>query len=429
MLTAKISLLLMLVAFLVTTLVYPHVLSLAHRYNIVDNPNARKLQRVPVPVMGGMTVLIGFLVSAVVCYCVEPLPKMPVAGVLLVVVYLIGFWDDVRDVSPTLRFLLELLVVWMMILLLGLEINDFHGLWGVHRIPEAVSVPLSLIAGVGVMNAINMIDGVDGYCSTFGIMACAVFAVVFYHAGDMAMFALALITIGALVPFFFHNVFGKTSKMFLGDGGSMMLGAILVLCMFSVLSSDSVCAEAYRDSGFCLPALALAVLAIPVFDTLKVMAIRIAKGYSPFRPDKTHLHHLFIEMDFTHLATSGFIVLTNAVIVGCLFLAWSLGAGIDLQLYIVIVLGMLATWGFYFYMEWQHRQNDGEGSRVFQRWYEGGKITNFTSKRSWQFIRRVVDSRFLAGKWGAGAGSGAAAGGPASPVSPLVKERPDPRIN
>ena len=173
--------------------------------------------------------------------------------------------------------------------------------------------------------------------------------------------------------------------------------------------------------------MSLAVLAIPVFDTLKVMAIRIAQGYSPFRPDRTHLHHLFIEMDFTHLATSGIIVLTNAAIVGCLFLAWSLGAGIDLQTYIVVVLGLLTTWGFYFFMEWHHRQNDGEGSRLFQRWYEGGKITNFTSKRSWQFIRRVVDSRFFAGR-AAAASDLEGAPSEAPGATPFVKERPNPRI-
>lgn len=422
MLNVGFSIVLMLVAFAVTTLCYPYVLSFARRHNIVDNPDARKLQRVPVPVMGGTTVFIGFLVSVALCYCVAPQPRMLIAVLLLAVLYLVGVWDDVRDVSPTLRFLVELLVVWMMILLLKLEINDFHGLWGIGKIPDTVSVPLSLIAGVGIINAVNMIDGVDGYCSTFGIMACAVFAVVFYHAGDMAMFAFALITIGALIPFFFHNVFGKTSKMFLGDGGSLLLGAILVLFVFSVLSSNSMCAEAYRGSGFSLPALTLAVLAIPVFDTLKVMAIRIVKGYSPFRPDKTHLHHLFIEMDFTHLATSGIIVLTNAAIVEVLFLVWWLGAGIDLQTYIVIVLGLLATWGFYFFMEWHHRQNDGEGSALFKRWYNGGKIASFTSSRVWQFLRGVVDSRFLGGRAPA-----AGAGTPA--VSPVVPpERPDPRI-
>ena len=418
MLTIWTSISLMLVAFLVTMLVYPHVLSFARKHHIVDNPNARKLQRVPVPVMGGTTVFIGFLVSVIVGYCIAPAPRIIPIMVLLFIMYAIGVWDDMKDVSASFRFMVELLVVWFMMLLLGVEINDFHGLWGVHDIPDVVSVPLSLVAGVGIMNAINLIDGVDGYCSTYGIMACIVFAIIFYYAGDMAMFTLALITIGALVPFFFHNVFGKTSKMFLGDGGSLMLGTLLALFMFSTLSKDSPCA-AYGDSGLNLPALVLAVLAVPVFDTLKVMIGRVAKGHSPFHPDKTHLHHLFIEMNYSHLATSGIIVFTNAMIVGLLILAWYLGAGIDLQFYLVFIMGFLATWGFYYFMEWQHRKNDGEGSVLYKRWSTRGKKTNFSSGALWNIIRKIVDSRWLGGKEVVPA---------EKPTSPIVKERPDPRI-
>ena len=416
--TLFISICLMLVAFLVTMLVYPHVLNFARKHNIVDNPNARKLQRVPVPVMGGTTVFIGLLVAGNIGYFFAPDSRMIVILVLLFVMYLIGTLDDVKDVSVSVRFLIELLVVWMMILLLGVEINDLHGLWGIHRIPDAVSVPLSLIAGVGIMNAINLIDGVDGYCSSFGTMACLAFAITFYYVGDMPMFMLALITIGALIPFFFHNVFGRSSKMFLGDGGSLMLGTLLTLFVFNTLSVDSPC-SAYGDSGLSLPALVLAILAVPVFDTLRVMIFRVIKGKSPFHPDKTHLHHLFIEMNFSHLATSAQIVFGNILIVAALVVSWILGASINFQLYLVIALALAFTWGFYFFMEAQHRKNDGEGSALFQRWCNRGRKTSITATGAWRFIRRAVDSRFLGGKR------------PTTihrPTIPEPTDRPDPRI-
>ena len=413
-LTFGVSLIFMAVAFMVTMLVYPHVLNFARKHNIVDNPNARKLQRVPVPVMGGTTVFIGFVVAVVIAYCVFPDSRVfPLMGLLLVM-YVVGVWDDVKDVSAAFRFLVELIVVWLMILFLGVEINDFHGLWGINDISDIVSVPLSLVAGVGIMNAINLIDGVDGYCSTYGSMACAVFACVFYFVGDMVMCTLALIGIGALIPFFFHNVFGKTSKMFLGDGGSLMLGTLLAFFVFSILSSSSCC-SAFGESGLSLPALVLAVLAVPVFDTLKVMCLRVARGLSPFHPDKTHLHHLFIEMNYSHLATSGVIVAINALIVGVLMLAWLLGAGIDLQFYLVVFLGFLSTWGFYYFMEWHHRQNDGEGSAFFRKWSKRGSRTVFSEIPVWQFLRKVVDSRFLGGKVSA------------EPAT-LGKDKLDPRI-
>lgn len=397
MVSIGIPTLLMFVAFLVTMLVYPYVLKFARKHNIVDNPNARKLQRVPVPVMGGTTVFIGLIVSGMIGLAILGDMSIFTILALLFVMYAIGLWDDVKDIPPSLRLVVEMIVVWMMILLLDVEINDLHGLWGVRGLPDAVSVPLSLIAGVGIINAINLIDGVDGYCSTYGMMACVVFGLIFYYAGDTNMFALALMCAGALLPFFFHNVFGKSSKMFLGDGGSLMLGTLLTLFVFRTLSTNSPCAE-YSDAGISLVALSLAILAVPVFDTLKVMIFRVAKGQSPFHPDKTHLHHLFIEMNYSHLATSAIIVTGNFLIILILLAAWLLGASINLQVYLVVLLALLFTWGFYFFMEGEHRKNDGEGSKYFQRACRRGSATRVTGTRAWLFIRRAVDSRFLAGK-------------------------------
>ena len=396
MLTTGISVALMFVAFTVTTMVFPYVLSFARKHHFLDNPSERKLQRVPVPEMGGTTVLIGLLVSVIACYFITWDSRIICISALLIVMYIIGLWDDIWDISASLRFFLEMFLVWLMILLLGGEINDFHGLWGIHEVPDVVSVPISLIAGVGLINAINLIDGVDGYCSTYCIIACAFFAVIFYVFGDMVLFALALIAIGALIPFFFHNVFGKTSKMFLGDEGSLILGSLLAIFMFSVLSKDASSAS-FRDLGLSLPALVLAILAIPVFDTLKVMISRMVNGHSPFHPDKTHLHHLFIEMNFSHLMTSGIIVFSNILIVCALILAWSLGAGIDLQMYIVILLGFLSTWGFYYFMEWNHKMNEGKGSALFHRWSRHGARTSYSDGVLWQFIRKIVDSKLLGG--------------------------------
>lgn len=388
--------LLLVVAFIVTTFIFPHILSFARKHNIVDNPNARKLQRVPVPVMGGTTVFIGVLAAVAVGMIIIGDTRFLKTLALLFVMFVIGAWDDIKDVSASLRFVVELLVVWLIILLLGVEINDFHGTWGLHEIPTSVSVPLSLVAGVGIMNAVNLIDGVDGYCSTFGVMSCGAFACIFYISGDMSMFTLALIEIGAVIPFFFHNVFGKTSKMFLGDGGSLMLGTLLSMFTFSSVSSTSAC-KVFDGHGLSLLALTLAIMAVPVFDTLRVMLFRMLKGVSPFHPDKTHLHHLFIDMNFSHLATSGVIVFCNILIVGLLLLAWHLGASIDLQLYIVLAASLLFTWAFYFFMEAQHKKNEGEGSKLFQRWCKRGKATNLSSTAIWCFISRLVDSRLLAG--------------------------------
>lgn len=407
------ALLLMLASFTACMLAYPRVLGFAIQHRIVDNPNARKLQRVPVPVMGGTAVFVGVLIATVVGYICLRDSRLLWALLLLFIMYLIGVWDDIKDVSAYFRFLVEVLLVWAAIAVLHVEINDFHGLWGIHEVPDSISIPLSFIAGVGIINAVNLIDGVDGYCSYYGSWACIAFAIIFFRAGDMAMFSLALITLGALVPFFFHNVFGKTSKMFLGDGGSLLLGMVLTLFTFNTLSSNSPCAQ-FAEEGLSLVALTLAILAVPVFDTLKVMSYRVLRGHSPFRADKSHLHHIFIEMEFSHLATSFIIVTANIFIGIMVVVAWQLGASIDLQVYLVIIVAFAFTACFYFYMRYQRRNR----TAFFRRMCSYGRQTHLSLTPFWQFLAKVVDSEFLAGKASIERNSGVS-----KPVS-----RPDPRI-
>ena len=124
------------------------------------------------------------------------------------------------------------------------------------------------------------------------------------------MTCLTMIVIGALLPFFMHNVFGQKSRMFIGDGGTLMLGMFLTVCTFYAMSSTQPC-DKLDEKGLSLIAYALAVLSIPLFDTLRVFTMRILRGKSPFRPDKTHLHHLFIDMGFSHLGAALFILLLN----------------------------------------------------------------------------------------------------------------------
>lgn len=395
--TTLLAFMLFLVAFVVTMLVYPYVLSFAISHNILDNPNARKLQRVPVPVMGGTSVYVGVLVASLVAAATLGDVRILICLVLLTIMYGVGVWDDLKDVSAYLRFLIEIVVVWAMILFLGLEINDFKGLWGVHEIPDTLSMPLSIIAGVGIMNAVNLIDGVDGYCSSYGVMACIAFAVVFYLSGGDSLLCLALIFVGALLPFFFHNVFGRRSKMFLGDGGSLMLGTVLSFFVFATMSTQRGC-DYLQNRGLSLAALTLAIMAVPVFDTLRVMMARILKGHSPFHPDKTHLHHIFIDMEFSHLSTSVIIVLGNIFIVLCDLLIWWLGGSMEVQFYHVVGLSLLFTCGFYYFMDSQRRANDGEGSALFKKVCALGRKSHRSDKPFWRFMRSVVDSRFLGGK-------------------------------
>ena len=388
--SVAVSLGLMLVAFLVTGCIYPYVLRFAIRHNYVDKPDSRKLQREPVPVMGGVTVYIGVVVALAAGFLLLHKSALLTVLPLLTVAFLVGFWDDVKSISPASRFIVEIALVWTIIYVFNIKIGNLYGFLGIYHLPESVSLPLSIVAGVGIINAINLIDGVDGYCSTFCIMACAAFAIFYYNTGSIVALTISLIAIGSLIPFFFHNVFGIKSKMFMGDAGSLMLGTLLTIFTFTAFSTNLPLIRVY-ESGLSVVALTLAVLAVPVFDTLRVMAMRIRLGKSPFHADKTHLHHIFIEMNFSHLATSGIIVLGNLLIVLALLLAWHLGASVNFQVFLVMGLALAFTWAFYLFVRLEERKNGGKGSDLFNSMKRSGRSTNISNTKFWLAIQRFVD--------------------------------------
>ena len=384
---------------------FPWALKFAIKHGIVDNPNARKLQRVPIPVFGGIVVYAGILMGGIVLSIWMWNWVLFYGLIGMTIMMIIGIWDDQKDISALLRLFIEIALVTAFITLTGVYIDDLHGLWGVDALDPWVGIPLSIFAGVGLINAVNLIDGVDGYSSGYGMMACALFGTCFWTVWSTTMVCMMLIMIGALLPFFMHNVFGVKSKMFIGDGGTLMLGMMMTVCVFYALSSTQPC-DKLDDEGLSLPAFSLAVLCIPVFDTVRVMMMRILRGSSPFKPDKTHLHHLFIDMGFSHLGAALFILFLNFMVVMIWLASWKLGASMDVQLYIVIALGMLVTFGFYKFMKIQ--QNGGpvdeegypQGTMLWYMMYKVGNWTHRENKRSWRILRLIVDGPLLGAKMG-----------------------------
>ena len=211
-----VSILLFLTAMLVSSLAYPLVLYFAKRHNIVDNPDARKLQRVPIPVLGGVVVYAGVVAGMAVLFMFMKELVLIWGFFAMTFLMIIGIWDDIKDLSANLRFLVEICIVLLFIQMTDVYIDSFHGLFGIDSLPSWFSIPFSVICGVGIINAVNMIDGVDGYSSGYGMMACTLFGLCYWTVWSPTMTCMTMIVIGALFPFFMHNVFGQKSRMFIG---------------------------------------------------------------------------------------------------------------------------------------------------------------------------------------------------------------------
>ena len=202
------------VAFLSTSIVYRPILRIAKSRHILDNPEDRKLQNQPVPVMGGIAVFFGIAVGVCVSNMLCNASSLYVVlGVSIVMLYL-GFIDDVVTIRAWQRFMLEMAMGFLLTIGLRYYIADFQGMWGVGYLPLWLGLVLSSVTFVGIINAINMIDGVDGLSSAFSILIMVCLGIFCFFAHDYAFAALAAIFVGALLPFFFHNVFGQKSKMY-----------------------------------------------------------------------------------------------------------------------------------------------------------------------------------------------------------------------
>lgn len=374
------------VAFIATNWVHPKILKIAILKNLVDNPDERKLQRRPIPVMGGIAVFFGIVAGLCSSQITFFSPAVFVLIAAMTIMLYVGTIDDILDLSPYIRFLIEIAVVAFIMLVNNNGINSFWGLWGLDVIPMWIAAPLTIFAAVGIINAINLIDGVNGLSSGFCFMASVMFAIMFYLSRNTTMMILATSAAGAIIPFFLHNVFGYNTRMFIGDGGTLVIGTMMSMFVINILKDTSLSAP-FAQEGMGLIPFTLSVLAVPVFDTLRVMSARIIRGNSPFNPDKTHLHHLFIELGFSHIGTTVSILSLNFLVIVAWFVAYKMGASVDVQLYIVLTLSILITFVFYKFAKVQIA-NDTKMLKVLQGI---GKLMQFEKKGIWKWVQNIVD--------------------------------------
>ncbi len=375
-----------LLSFVGTLWMHPKILKIAILKNLVDNPDARKLQRNPVPVMGGIAVFFGIAIGLCSSQAMfNSANTFMLISAMLVMLY-VGTIDDIIDLSPTIRFAIEIIVIAWLMYASSSSINCFWGLWGVSTIPQWVAYALTIFASVGIINAINLIDGVNGLSSGFCFMSSVLFAIFFYTTGDQVMTTLALSAAGAIIPFFLHNVFGQSTKMFIGDGGTLVIGTMMAMFVMNILDTNYG-STVLAAKGMGLIPFTLAVLSIPVFDTLRVMSTRILNKKSPFHPDKTHLHHMFIDLGYSHIGTTISILTLNFLIVAIWFLSYKLGASIDVQLYIVVTISILSTFVLYWFAKRQI-EHEGKCLKIFKAI---AKALHIEKKGIWYIVQRIID--------------------------------------
>lgn len=379
-----------LISFVATWLVFNPLLKIAKKRSLLDNPDERKLQKSPVPVLGGAAVFFGIILGMSFFKTMHVYTSLfPIISAMMIMLYL-GMIDDILGINPKVRFLLEILVALLVIFGNRFYISDFQGALGLHKLSFAGGVILSVVSFVGLVNAINMIDGIDGLSSSICIWICGATGIVFFLAHDFSYAALSAVSIGALLPFFLHNVFGLKTKMFIGDAGTMVMGTVISAMMFEMMRGGfDVRLQDLMGWNFSLVAFGLAAAAIPVFDTLRVMFERIFKGRSPFSPDKTHLHHLFLDLGFSHSSIILTEVLISIAIMGIFVLTVALGGSMTCQLLTVFFVSALADWGLAAAL----RKFARTSGKLKQRIERRAERSHIERKGFWLKMQQFVDGK------------------------------------
>ena len=210
------------------------------------------------------------------------------------IMFIVGVYDDFYNADFKLKFLLQIIVA-KIIIDQGYAITNYHGLFGLYEVPWILAQLSTVFVFLVIINAINFIDGIDGLAITEVIKT--ILLIEFFSATETALTPLALLLIISLLPLYYFN-FKKKDKVFLGDGGSLILGTIISIYVFYVLGSDFE-----FKSGLAINKALFTVLILlyPLVDLLRVFIIRIKSGNSPFQPDQNHIHHIILRKTNNHI--------------------------------------------------------------------------------------------------------------------------------
>jgi UDP-N-acetylmuramyl pentapeptide phosphotransferase/UDP-N-acetylglucosamine-1-phosphate transferase len=303
--------------------------------------------------LGGIGIFVG-MICAVVLWCPAVVfSHLQYILFSLMIIILVGTVDDIYHVRPRHKLLIQILVAIILIYKAQVQITDFHGVLGIHHLPQGVDFLISLIAIVGIINAFNLIDGINGLAGSIGLLVCLVLGYWFYSTGNMALATMSASLGGALLAFLRYN--WSPAKIFMGDTGSMLIGtfAAVAALKFVEMHADVVSPSAPLLQSS--PAFVLALLVWPVFDTLQVFVVRIAKGRSPFHPDKNHVHHHLLRAGLSHIQATSILLVFNVLL---LSLVKELEGKISVSWLILLILSIATSLnGLFIYLERRHQKS------------------------------------------------------------------------
>ena len=303
---------------IITLYAVPSLIKLAYKKRLFDDPalEERKIHKYRTPNLGGIAVLISFAFTA--CLCI-PGNMLSYANYIFasgLLIFSVGLKDDLAALNPYKKFLGQTVTALIVVYFADIRLTSFYGVFGIHDIHPVVSYPFTSLLIVFIINAFNLIDGINGLLGSVSMVVSLTFGYIFFRMEEYGLAILAFSMAGSVLGFLRYNL-GK-ARIFMGDAGAYTIGFIVsVLAIQFIELNKPAEASALVDSfSRAVPAVAIAILIIPIFDTLRVIVIRLAQGKSPFMADRNHLHHRLLDTGMTHTQATLVLAAFNVVMIG-----------------------------------------------------------------------------------------------------------------
>ena len=340
-------------AFLITFVTIPPIIKIARKKKLFDMPNERKSHKKNTPALGGIAIFCGVILSLSFWTPFTVFGELQYILSAFIIIFLIGAKDDIDPVSPSSKLLAEVVAASILVLKSNVVLSSMHGLFGIYEIQPVFAAVLSIVTIVVIVNSFNLIDGINGLGASITILAAVTMGTWFFLVNKIELAILAFALTGSVLAFLRFNI--TPAKIFMGDAGSLFCGLVVAIMTIKFIDYQKVLIDS-PYSFKAVPAVAMGILILPLFDTLRVFTMRVMKGKSPLSPDRAHIHHLLIDAGMSHMQATGTLVAVNLLF---MFLVFKLQyVGTANLLILITSLALVLSVLLYFITEMRGRYNN-----------------------------------------------------------------------
>ncbi len=353
-------------AFLITFSAVPIVIRVFRSMDLLDTPDKRKIHSVSTPSLGGIAIFLGFMIALFFWVPLSELSEYKYLLLAIFFAFLLGVRDDIASLHALDKLTIQIFAALLVVFLADIRFTELYGVFGLSQLPIGVAEFLSIFTIVVLTNAFNLIDGIDGLAGSVAFLVLGFFGWWFLETGQTTLGFISISMGAAVLGFLFFN--WAPSRIFMGDTGSLVLGFILSVLMIRFIEVNNSISMSNPIKFSAPVALSVALLVLPVYDTLRVFIIRWMAGRSPMSADKNHTHHTLIKLGLGHASSTLVLISFN---ISAILLAWVLQPLGNNWASLIILVFAISFGGFLDYRLKQkisslsrHRKNQRVGLNV-----------------------------------------------------------------